>query len=98
MPAEWFQWLVIAGVLFVAGVALCSLGGVSRAPTYGWLHPMSIAVRLGSCFLEEEEIVEQCVELGIKRVWMHCMMRVVMRTLGFLRVNANGTGPGANGS
>lgn len=92
-----------------------------------------------------EEIVEQCVELGIKRVWMHCMMgtkpglaanmtsvsanavqmcydngitvipgscpnqflrpdfghrmmRVVMRTLGFLRVNGNGTAPGANGS
>ena len=30
-------------VLFVAGFALCFLGGVGQAPTYGWAHPISIA-------------------------------------------------------
>ena len=87
-----------------------------------------------------DQIVQQCVDLGVKRVWMHCMMgtkpglaasmtsvspeavrlchengitvipgscpnqflqpdfghkamRVIMRTLGFLRVNHNGVEP-----
>jgi predicted CoA-binding protein len=87
-----------------------------------------------------DQIVQQCVDLGVKRVWMHCMMgtkpglaasmtsvsqdavrlceqngitvipgscpnqflrpdfghtamRVIMRTLGFLRVNENGVEP-----
>lgn len=29
-------------VLFAAGFVLCSLGGISQAPTYGWAHPISI--------------------------------------------------------
>jgi predicted CoA-binding protein len=88
------------------------------------------------------EIVQQCVDVGIGRVWMHCLMgtkpglasgmtsvspdavqmchehgitvipgtcpnqflkpdfghramRVMMRTLGFLRVNGSGVAPGA---
>ena len=87
-----------------------------------------------------DQIVQQCVDLGVKHVWMHCMMgtkpglatsmtsvspeavrlchengitvipgscpnqflqpdfghkamRVIMRTLGFLRVNHNGVEP-----
>lgn len=91
-----------------------------------------------------EEVVEQCVDLGIKHVWMHCLMgtkpglaanmtsvspaavemcrangitvipgtcpnqflkpdighrlmRMVMRTLGFLRVNGYSTAPSGNG-
>ena len=86
-----------------------------------------------------EEVVQQCIDLGVKHVWMHCLMgtkpglaanmtsvsadavamcrehgiavipgtcpnqflnpdfghrlmRMVMRTLGFLRVNGNGAG------
>jgi predicted CoA-binding protein len=92
-----------------------------------------------------DEIVQQCVDLGIKHVWMHCLMgtkpglassmtsvsadavqmcrengiavipgtcpnqflkpdfghrlmRMMMRTLGFLRVNGNGTAQRQNGS
>jgi predicted CoA-binding protein len=92
-----------------------------------------------------EQIVEQCVDVGIKHVWMHCLMgtklglaasmtsvsadavemcrengiavipgtcpnqflkpdfghrlmRTMMRTLGFLRVNGNGISPGGNGT
>jgi predicted CoA-binding protein len=91
-----------------------------------------------------EEIVEQCVNLGVKYVWMHCLMgtkpglgssmtsvspravqmcydngitvipgacpnqflkpdfghrlmRVMMRTLGFLQVNGQQSGPNGNG-
>lgn len=29
-------------VFFVAGVMLCSMGGISQAPVKGWLHPISI--------------------------------------------------------
>lgn len=92
-----------------------------------------------------EEIVRQCADLGIKHVWMHCLMgtkpglaanmtsvsgdavqmcrdngitvipgtcpnqflnpdfghrlmRMMMRTLGFLRISGNGRGNGRNGN
>ena len=92
-----------------------------------------------------EQIVQQCVDVGIAYVWMHCLMgtkpgaatgmtsvsqdavrmcydngitvipgscpnqflkpdfghrvmRMMMRTIGYLRLNGSGSGPGRNGS
>lgn len=33
---------VAFGIVFVAGIGLCSMGGINQAVIRGWLHPISI--------------------------------------------------------